>query len=401
MSSLIICQSGGPTSAINSTLVGVIKEARKHPEITKILGSRFGINGVINNNFYEITSDNTLTNWNITPGAILGSARIKLKNYQDDSTTYNKILKSLQDNDVHYFIFIGGNDSMDTCFKIDNFLKSINYKCNVIGLPKTIDNDLSYNYFDPGYPSCAKYIAGTINELICDLRVYEKGRATVIEIMGRDAGWLAASSVLSRINSEGVDLIYLPELSFNQDKMLEDVKKIYDKKGRVVIAVSEGIRTKNGNYLIEEKTKEMDTYGHLQLGGVAAILADTINKKLNISTRAIELSLPQRCGIHFASKKDLDISEENGRWGIKYLLNGVSGKMINIDFINNEFTYNPIDLNKVANVVRKFPLEWIKEDNDISDEFINYIKPLIEGEIQIPFKNGLPYFVDINRKILN
>ena len=374
MSTLLVGQSGGPTSVINSSLMGVIHEAKKH--FDKVYGLKYGIEGIISEDFIEINDDVSLI-----PGAYIGSVRYKLTN------EYERILEVFKKYDVRYFIYIGGNDSMDTCNKIDKYFKSVQYECYVIGVPKTIDNDLVLTDHAPGYGSSAKYIATTFEEIYLDTHSYKEGRVTIVEVMGRDAGWLTASSSIAKLNGMGPDLIYLPEVPFDINSFLKDVDRIYKKNKMVLVAVSEGIKDKDGNYILKYRSfNNDDAFGHLQLGGVALVLSEIVNKELGYQVRAIELNLPQRCAMHIASLKDINEAYKCGVEAVKAMLNKKSGYMVCL----NDYTLEPLD--KIATKVKYFPIEWIINGNDISSEYYNYALPLIQGEVKLKYKNGIPYY---------
>ena len=374
MSTLLVGESGGPTSVINSSLMGVVEEAKKH--FNKVYGLRYGIEGIINEDFIEINDDISLI-----PGAYLGSVRFKL------TDEYERILDVFKKYDVRYFVYIGGNDSMDTCNKIDKYLKSVGYECCVIGVPKTIDNDLVLTDHAPGYGSAAKYIATTFEEIYLDTNSYKEGRVTIVEVMGRDAGWLTASSSIAKLNGMGPDLIYLPENTFDLDKFLEDVKTIYDKKKKVLIAVSEGIKDKDNNYILKYRSfNNDDAFGHLQLGGVALILCEIVSDKLGYPVRAIELNLPQRCSMHLASLTDIIEAHNCGVYAVKAMLDEKSGYMVCL----NDYSLKPLD--DIATKVKYFPKKWIINGNDISEDYYDYVLPLIEGEVRLEYKNGIPVY---------
>lgn len=394
MGSLLVGQSGGPTAVINSTAYGVFKEALKHQEIDHLYGSIHGVDGIIKENFIEITSEEQLINWNHTPGAILGSVRFKLKDQETDREIYQKIHQVFKKYDIKYFFYIGGNDSMDTCNKINAYFKSINFDCNVIGLPKTVDNDLVNTDHTPGYGSAAKIVATTISEIYHDTSVYQKGRVTIVEIMGRDAGWLTAASHLANYFNNGPDLIYLPEVAFDMNEFLESVKTIYEKKKKVLVAISEGIKDAQGEYILNYRSSsDGDAFGHIQLGGVASVLADNVSIKLSLPVRAIELNLPQRCAAHLASKTDVLEASKCGMFGVRQALKNKSGYMVSMERSTPykiKYTLKP--LNTVANFIKPFPNEWIINNNSISDEYTKYALPLIKGEAYPKFKDGLPIF---------
>lgn len=399
MGSLLVGQSGGPTAVINSTIQGVFKEALKHEEITHLYGAIHGIDGVLNEKFIEITKDSNLKHWNTTPGAILGSVRFRLKKYPEDLIYYEKILEVFKKYDITYFFYCGGNDSMDTCCKIDYYFKQIGYKCTVIGLPKTVDNDLVETDHCPGYGSAAKIVSTMMAEIYHDTSVYKKGRVTIVEVMGRDAGWLTASTSLAKIYDNGPDLIYLPESPFDMNKFLEDVKALYNKQKKVLVAVSEGIKDQNGEYILNyQNSLEGDAFGHLQLGGVALVLSNTVAKELHLPVRAIELNLPQRCAAHLGSLTDVKEAYKCGAFGVKSALKNKTGYMVAMERVKDyqiKFVLKP--LNKIAELVNPFPTKWIINGNQISEEYFKYVLPLIKGESYPEYVDGLPVFAKIDK----
>lgn len=399
MGSLLVGQSGGPTAVINSTICGVFKEALKHQEITHLYGAIHGIDGVINERFIEIKDESNLDLWQTTPGAILGSVRLRLKKYPEDLQTYEKILSVFKKYDITYFFYCGGNDSMDTCNKINHYFKEIGYNCTVLGLPKTVDNDLVETDHCPGYGSASKIVSTMIAEIYHDTSVYHKGRVTIVEIMGRDAGWLTAATHLANIYENGPDLIYLPESPFDMNKFLKDVKTLYEKKKKVLVAVSEGIKDLDGEYILNyQSTKEGDAFGHLQLGGVAKVLSNTVSRKLHLPVRAIELNLPQRCAAHLASLTDVKEAYKCGAFGVKSALKGKTGYMVSMERVQEykiKYTLKPLDL--IAEKVKAFPTKWIINNNSISKEYLDYVLPLIKGESYPKYVNGLPVFAKIDK----
>ncbi len=399
MGSLLVGQSGGPTAVINSSILGVFKEALRHEEITHIYGAINGIDGVLNERFIEVTKETSLDNWKTTPGAILGSVRLRLKKYPEDLELYEKIKEVFKKYDITHFFYCGGNDSMDTCYKINDYFKQIGYKCTVLGLPKTVDNDLVETDHCPGYGSAAKIVSTIMAEVYHDTSVYKKGRVTIVEIMGRDAGWLTAATHLANVYNNGPDLIYLPESAFDMDKFLEDVKNLYDKKKKVLVAVSEGIKDKNGEYILNyQNSSEGDAFGHLQLGGVALVLSNTVSQKLKLPVRAIELNLPQRCAAHLASLTDVNEAFKCGVFGVKSALKNKTGYMIAMERVANyKIKYVLKPLNLIAEQVKPFPTKWIIGGNKISDEYLDYVLPLIKGESYPKYINGLPVFAKIDK----
>lgn len=403
--SCLILQSGGPTSVINSSLAGVIKQALKFKKyIDNIYGSLNGINGILNGNVIDLSKQNKkeINKLLQTPSAVLGSARHLLPNDLNDEK-YTKLLEQFKRFNIRYAFVIGGNDSMDSASKLHKFCENRNYKCNVIGVPKTIDNDLINIDHTPGYGSAAKYIATTLAEIEADVSCYEKGRVTVVEIMGRDAGWLTAASKLACLSLNGPDLIYLPEHPFDEKSFLEKVNDIYKKNKKVLVAISEGLKDENGKYLIEKyaNNSSNDAFGHIQLGGCAAILTNIVDANLHISTRSIELNLPQRCASHIASKTDVNEAFNCGKTAVKLAVNGNSNLMVSMQRVESKsykIEYKGTLLSDIANQIKYFPADWIINGDDISNEFINYALPLIQGEIKAKKVNGLPSFTKLNKE---
>lgn len=387
-------QSGGPTSVINSSLYGVIKQIQQEDEIETLFIMENGIKGLIDNNIKDIKDipNEQIELLPYTPSAIAGSIRYKLKKHTDDQTDYLKILDTLKKNNIKYIFLNGGNDSMDTSLKLLSFLETTDYDCKVIGIPKTIDNDLIITDHTPGYGSSAKFITSAIKTIAYDNNCYPKGRVNIVEIMGRDAGWLTASSALCLEN--GPDLIYLPEVPFDLDKFLNDVKNVFLQKQRCLVAVSEGIRKENGEFIFTQNSK--DAFAHHQLGGVGLYLASLVEEKLGFSTRAIELSLLQRCYSPITSLTDVNEAIECGKTAVKFALNNHNGVMVGM-FRNDNYDidYKPIDLKEVANQIKYMPKNMINpEGNHVTKDFIDYALPLINGENKIPFDKGIPIFAD-------
>jgi 6-phosphofructokinase len=399
-------QSGGPTAVINSSAAGVFQEALKQDCITEVYGAAHGIKGILNEVLYDMSKEDPyeLELLKTTPSSALGSVRYKLKNAEDDETDYKRILEVFKKYNIRYFFYNGGNDSMDTCNKISKYMQEAGYECRAMGVPKTIDNDLWGTDHCPGYGSAAKYIATSIMEIYHDARVYDRGMVTVLEIMGRNAGWLTAAAALASYKGYGPDLIYLPELPFDMDKFLSDVQKVYKETGKVIIAVSEGIKDKDGTYISEYGTdlaKHKDAFGHAQLGGLAATLASIIKEKTGSKVRGIEFSLLQRCAAHLASLTDVNEAYMAGQAAVQYAVQGVTDKMVAFERAKGtEYKCNVklIDLMDVANAEKKVPLGWIINDGTgISDEYIKYALPLIQGESRPPIENGLPRFAKLKK----
>lgn len=401
--SCVILQSGGPTAVINSSLYGVIKQASLEDNITDVYGSINGIEGLINDNLIDLKQEDEqqLELLKVTPSAILGSSRFRLpKDYTDE--TYFKIFETFKKHNIRYFFLIGGNDSMDTANKMADYFANSSYWCKIMGVPKTIDNDLDMTDHTPGYGSAAKFIANVCAEIAIDVECYKKGKVTIIEIMGRDAGWLTAASKLSCLTGHGVDLIYVPEVTFDIKDFLNKTKKLYEKKKNAVIAVSEGIKDSNGNYILNALGNETnsDSFGHAYLGGVANALSILVSKELGLPSRSIELNLPQRCSSHIASLTDINEAIECGKTAVKKAVSGLSGHMVIMNRLSTNpyvIEYDSKDLHEIANVVKYFPLEWVKNGCDIADEFVEYVRPLINGESQNKYENGILKFTKLKK----
>ena len=401
----IFAQSGGPTAVINASAAGVITEALKAEAITNVYGSAHGIRGMLDDIVYDMSKEDAreLELLLTTPSSALGSARYKLKKFEDDDSDYKKLLNLFHKYNIRYMFFNGGNDSMDTCSKVSRYLSSVGYECRVFGVPKTIDNDLWGTDHCPGYGSAAKYIVTSCMEIALDARVYDAGMVIVIEIMGRNAGWLAAASALASYKGLGPDLIYLPELPFDMDKFLGEVETLYKSKGNVIVAVSEGVRDANNVYVPEMNYQNLarDSFGHTQLGGAASVLGNLIKSKMNVKVRPIEFSLLQRCAAHCASKTDVDEAFMAGQLAVQYALEGKSGYMVGFERApGGEYVCNTklLDVNEVANKEKKIPPEWINAaGNGLKQEFIDYALPLIQGESRVAVEDGLPRFANLKK----
>jgi len=407
--SCIIGQSGGPTAVINASAYGVIRTALDQDCITKVYGAAHGIKGVLDDKLYIMDEEDPyeLELLKNTPSSELGSARYKIADPDKDDTDYKRILEIFKKYDVRYFFYNGGNDSMDTCEKISRYLKKENYECRVMGVPKTIDNDLWGTDHCPGFGSAAKYIATSCMEVSKDARVYDTGMITVVEIMGRHAGWLAGSAALASYCGSGPDLVYLPEVDFDYEKFCADVIEIYKKKGNVLVAVSEGIHDASGRFISEYSSnlaQEKDAFGHAQLGGLAVQLADELKRRTGSKVRGIELSLLQRCGAHLASEADVNEAVLAGKTAVEAAVSGETGKMVAFEreSVNGKYVCKTklLPLESVANFEKKVPLEWITPDgNNVTQEFIDYALPLIQGQPERVFENSLPRYSRL-KKIL-
>jgi len=402
----IFGQSGGPTAVINASAAGVIQEALRQDNITAVYGAAHGIKGILEEIFYDMSKEDPyeLELLKTTPSSSLGSCRYKLADPDVNDSDYIRLVEIFKKYNIRYFFYNGGNDSMDTCNKVSKYMQSVGYECRIIGIPKTIDNDLYGTDHCPGYGSAAKYIATSIMEVYQDARVYDAGMITVFEIMGRNAGWLTAASALATYKGSGPDLIYLPEAVFDLDKFFEDVKRKYNETHKVIIAVSEGIKDKNGKYISEygsDLVKHTDAFGHAQLGGLAATLASVLKDKVNTKVRGIEFSLLQRCASHIASGTDAEEAYMAGQAAVKYAIDGISDKMIAFEReagLKYKCNIKLIELSDVANAEKKIPREWINaEGNGVNQEFIDYALPLVNGETKVVYEEGLPRFAKLKK----
>jgi ATP-dependent phosphofructokinase / diphosphate-dependent phosphofructokinase len=400
----LLGQSGGPTSVINASAAGVFVEALKQPNITAVYGAVHGIKGVLHEDFYDMKEE-TLEELMLlknTPSSSIGSVRYKMKDPKIDDSEYRRLLEVFKKYNIRYFFYNGGNDSMDTCNKISKFFKKSGYDCNVMGVPKTIDNDLNATDHSPGYASAAKYVATTLMELYHDATVYDTQMVTVVEIMGRNAGWLTAAAALAQVKGQGPDLIYLPEVPFDFDSFFVQVQRILAEKGKVIVAVSEGIKTKDGKYIPElfQELKK-DAFGHAQLGGTAQVLAEEIGKRTKAKVRAIEFSLLQRSAAHLASKVDVEEAYNSGKKAVQAAVKGTTDKMVGFKRISSKpykMKYVLLPLSLAANTEQKVPLAWILPDGKgMTQEFIDYASPLIQGESKAKLVDGLPKFAKLKK----
>ena len=403
----IIGQSGGPTSVINASAYGVIRTALDSGYITNVYGAEHGIKGVLEDRLFDMSQEDPkeLELLKYPPSSALGSCRYKMKDPDEDDTDYKRILEVFKKHDVRYFFYNGGNDSMDTCNKISKYMQKAGYECRVMGVPKTIDNDLYGTDHCPGYASAAKYIATSLMEVYQDAHVYDTGMICIVEIMGRHAGWLAGAAALATAYGAGPDLVYLPEVDFDMDQFLADVERIYKEKGNCMVAVSEGIHYADGSFVSEAKTSATDGFGHAQLGGLAAHLASVVKEKTGAKVRGIELSLLQRCGAHLASETDIEESVMSGKAAVENAVAGITDKMVGFQCTRDNGKYvcktELLNLTDVANTEKKVPLEWInKEHNGVEQPFIDYVLPLIQGEPNLPKVDSLPRFAKLKKVLV-
>ena len=400
----IVGQSGGPTAVINASVQGVVETAMRSDCITRVLGAAYGIKGVLDDKLYDMGKEDPteLALLKHTPSSALGSCRYKLADPEKDDTDYKRILEIFKKYDVRYFFYNGGNDSMDTCNKISKYLQKVGYECRVIGVPKTIDNDLNGTDHCPGYASAAKYIATSMAEVWLDAHVYNTGMVTIVEIMGRHAGWLTAASELASLSGCGPDLIYMPETDFDLSDFLDDVGRIYRNTGSCVVAVSEGVHLADGTFVSEGKISATDGFGHAQLGGLASKLAEAAKLETGAKVRGIELSLLQRCAAHCASTTDIEEAWEAGAAAVEAAVAGMTDKMVVFKCDREEGAYTCVTalepLEKAANVEKKIPREWINAaGNGVEPPFLDYVLPLIQGDPDVPKENGMPRFAKLKK----
>ncbi|MDE5778400.1 MAG: 6-phosphofructokinase [Lachnospiraceae bacterium] len=402
---VIVAQSGGPTVAINASLAGVVDAVVKSDLYDTVYGSINGILGIINNRLLNLSKkNNEISNFidtlKISPAMYLGSCRYKLPDYEDDDAVYTYIFHQFEKMNIGAFFYIGGNDSMDTVLKLSHYGNQIGSDIRIIGIPKTIDNDLCITDHTPGYGSAAKYVASSILEIAHDTYIYSVKSVTIVEIMGRDAGWLTAAAALARNSyNTAPHLIYLPESPFDQNKFIEDVKYELSRRNNVIIAVSEGIRDKDGNYFSASKPTS-DQFGHAQLSGAGKCLEYFIKESINVKVRSIELNVLQRCAAHIASLTDIEESFSLGCEAVICAEKGISGYMLIINRVSNSpynITIDTADIKNIANNAKTIPKEWInKQGNDIMPELYEYMSPLITGEVTISYANGLPQYLPID-----
>ncbi len=399
----VVGQSGGPTAAINATLSGVIRgalDAHRDGVIDKLFGMRNGIEGFLREDFVDLFSvfsdEKDLKTLEATPAAALGSCRRKMKSHVEDAPTYAKLLEIFKKYNIRYFFYIGGNDSMDTVLKLSQYASAHDYEMRVVGVPKTIDNDLMATDHTPGFGSAAKFVATTVKEILRDINVYTMKAVTIVEIMGRDAGWLTASSALaSTSGGVGPDLVYLPERVFDRERFINDVNKCLEKHPAVLVAVSEGVRFEDGTYVGEgTQSGAVDVFGHKYLAGTGKVLEQMVKDSIGCKVRSIELSLTQRCASHMASLTDITESVEIGKGAVKSAIKGSTAVMITVDRADSDeysVTVGAADIAGIANAIKTVPDDYINADgNGITDEGIAYLYPLIVGELPIEYENGLP-----------
>mgnify|MGYP002551410816 CR=1 FL=1 len=399
----IIGQSGGPTAVINASAQGVIQTALKADCITHVLGAAHGIKGVLEDKLYDMGQEDSgeLDLLKFTPSSALGSCRYKLPESLEDPV-YPALFTRFEELNIGWFFYIGGNDSMDTVSKLSRYAASVGSDIRIIGEPKTIDNDLVCTDHTPGFGSAARYVASTVREIILDANVYEKNSVTIVEIMGRHAGWLTGASALARrYDGDNPLLIYLPETDFDQEAFLTKVQDCLKKNCNVVVCVSEGIHDAEGTFICEyDSSVGTDTFGHKMLAGCGKYLENLVRNRLGVKARSVELNVSQRCSSSMLSKTDQQEAIAAGKFGVQAALNGETGKMVS--FIRRETEDGSYkmecgleDVNHICNKEKTVPLTWINKDGtDVTEDFIRYARPLIQGTVSLPVgEDGLPHFV--------
>ena len=402
MKNIIVGQSGGPTAVINGSLYGVVTEGLAHPDkISHVYGMINGIEGFLNDRIMDMNAlaeNRELEFVRTTPGAYLGSCRYKLPEDLTDPV-YPELFRRFEEKNIGYFFYIGGNDSMDTVSKLSRYAAGTNSKIRFIGVPKTIDNDLVETDHTPGYGSAAKYVASVVREVTADASVYDnKQSVTIVEIMGRHAGWLTAASVLARkFEGDNPVLIYLPEVAFDQEQFLADVQKAFEHTSNLVVCISEGINDGNGKFVCELASDVgVDTFGHKMLTGSGKYLENLVKDRLGVKVRSIELNVNQRCSSAMLSATDEKEAIASGSFGVQTALKGTTGMMIafhRTDDADYHITYAPEDVNLICNQEKTVPLDWITGNgSDIGQQFIDYALPIIQGSVKVPEEGGLPKF---------
>jgi len=402
---LLVCQSGGPTAVINASALGVIEEAMSHSEIAGVWSAKDGIIGVLEDRFYDLGKEDkkVLKGLRFTPASALGSSRHKLKSADE----IGKLLSILKKRDIRYFIYIGGNDSMDTADKLNKLAFDDRYEMRIMGVPKTVDNDLFGTDHTPGYGSVIKYLAATVDEVARDtecLATHEP--VSVIEAMGRNTGWITAGTALAgRSGDDAPHILILPEVPFDREKIMSRIRECLNRLGRCTITVSEGAKYGDGSYIASHSGEFCkDAFGHVQLGGAGISLQQMIEQDVKVKTRYVLPQLAQRSAGHFASKTDSDEAYEAGRTAVRFAVEGCSGYMTCFRRISDKpyrISVEKIELEKVANGEHFFPGEWISEDGfGVKQAFLDYARPLIRGEVKAPMKDGLPEYVRLSKHII-
>lgn len=404
MKNCIVAQSGGPTTAINASLAGVISGVTQSQTYDTIYGSLNGILGILDDRILNLTEKISQISGNLeklvhTPAMYLGSCRYKLPDYHTDVTPYKQIFDQFEKYQIEAFFYIGGNDSMDTVLKLSDYGNHIGSLVRVIGIPKTIDNDLAITDHTPGFGSAAKYIATSLLEIAHDTFIYAVKSVTIVEIMGRDAGWLTAASALARNTyNTAPHLIYLPERAFCIETFLEDLRNLLLTNNNIIVAISEGLRDKDGNYITASESA-CDSFGHSQLSGAGKALEILVKENLGVKVRSVEINVLQRCAAHMASLTDLNEAFASGQKAVSLAEAGDTAVMVVMKRVSDspyEISYESAPIAGIANIARSVPTEWINErGNDIEQPLYDYLRPLIEGEVTLSYTNGVPDYMEV------
>ena len=398
----LVAQSGGPTAVINASLAGVVSEALNYECIEEIYGGLNGVMGILDEQLIDLAAESqqTIRGLRYTPGAALGTCRYKLKLQSD----FDRVLEVFEAHNIRYFFYAGGNDSQDTANKISKLAQERGYELRVIGIPKTIDNDLVTTDHTPGYGSVIKYIASTVKEIACDnAAMGQHNLVQIIEVMGRSAGWIAAGAALAKYRDQpkaAPHLIYLPEVAFSPEKFISDVQHVLQKEKYCVVVVGEGLVDADGNHISTDGSSS-DAFGHSQLGGVGDYLRVLAEESLQVKARSVKLGMAQRAAVHCSSQTDNDEAFLAGQAAVQAAINGETDKMVTLlrgEGDSYSCETGLADLAEIANGVKKLPQDWINEDGvSMSYNFYKYALPLIQGEVQVPFENGVPALVQLKR----
>jgi 6-phosphofructokinase 1 len=398
----LVAQSGGPTSVINASLAGVVSEALNYECIEEIYGGLNGVMGILDEQLIDLAAESQqiIRGLRYTPGAALGTCRYKLKLQSD----FDRVLEVFEAHNIRYFFYAGGNDSQDTANKISKLAQERGYELRVIGIPKTIDNDLVTTDHTPGYGSVIKYIASTVKEIACDnAAMGQHNLVQIVEVMGRSAGWIAAGAALAKYRDQpnaAPHLIYLPEVAFSPEKFIADVQHVLQKEKYCVVVVGEGLVDADGNHISTDGSSS-DAFGHSQLGGVGDYLRALAEESLQVKARSVKLGMAQRAAVHCSSQTDNDEAFLAGKAAVQAAINGETDKMVTLlrgEGDNYSCETGLADLAEIANGVKKLPQDWINEDGvSMSYHFYKYALPLIQGEVQVPFENGVPALVQLKR----
>lgn len=399
---IVVGQSGGPTAVINGSLYGVVNAGLSNDSVEKVYGMINGIEGFLNGTIMDMSTlaeSGELSLLPTTPGAYLGSCRYKLPEDLSDEV-YPKLFQKFEEYGIGYFFYIGGNDSMDTVSKLSRYAASIESTIRFIGIPKTIDNDLIMTDHTPGFGSAAKFVATSVREIAVDASVYDnKKSVTIVEIMGRHAGWLTAAGALARkFEGDNPVLIYLPETAFDQELFLKQVTAALEKTQNLVVCISEGIHDASGTFICEYSSDVgTDTFGHKMLTGSGKYLENLVKEKLGVKVRSVELNVCQRCSSSCLSATDLEEAKSAGSYAVERALSGDTGVMITFERADHapyEMHLATADVNQICNEEKPVPSEWIcREGSDVTDDFLAYATPLILGKVEVPEKDGLPNFI--------